>query len=52
MYFHADGNGVFGSYSWSGLACDPGKVSAVRAWHVPDSVKQVRQFVRFIGYYR
>ena len=25
----------------AGLACDPGKVSAVRAWHVPDSVKQV-----------
>ena len=25
---------------------------AVRAWHVPDSVKQVRQFVGFIGYYR
>ena len=24
-----------------GLACDPGQVSAVRAWHVPDSVKQV-----------
>ena len=28
-----------------GLACDPGKVSAVRAWHAPGSVKQVRQFV-------
>ena len=27
------------------LACDPGKVPAVRAW-------QVRQFVGFIGYYR
>ena len=36
----------------TGLACDPGKVSAVRAWHVPDSVMQVRQFVGFIGYYR
>ena len=36
----------------AGLACDPGKVSAVRAWHVPDSVKQVQQFVGFIGYYR
>ena len=36
----------------AGLACDPGKVSAVRAWHVPGSVAQVRQFVGFIGYYR
>ena len=31
------------------LACDPGKV---RAWHAPGSVKQVRQFVGFNGYYR
>ena len=22
----------------AGIACDPGKVSAVRAWHVPDSL--------------
>ena len=36
----------------AGLACDPGKVSAVRDWHVPGSVQQVPQFVRFIGYYR
>ena len=36
----------------AGLACDPGKVSVVRAWHSPGSVKQVRQFVGFIGYYR
>ena len=36
----------------TGLACDPGKVSAVRAWHAPGSVKQVCQFVGFIGYYR
>ena len=32
----------------AGIACDPGKVLAVRAWHTPGSVKQVRQFVRFI----
>ena len=32
----------------AGLACDPG----VLAWHVPGSVKQVWQFVGFIGYYR
>ena len=36
----------------AGLPCDPGKVSAVRDWHAPGSVKQVRQFVGFIGYYR
>ena len=36
----------------AGLACDLGKVLAVRAWHVPNSVKQVRQFVGFIRYYR
>ena len=26
----------------AGLACDPEKLSAVRTWHTPDSVKQVR----------
>ena len=26
---------------WAGLACDPGKVSAVRAWHAPGSVTPV-----------
>ena len=36
----------------AGLACDPEKLSAVRTWHTPDSVKQVRQFVGFVGYYR
>ena len=34
------------------LACDPEKISAVRNWHAPGSVKQVCQFVGFIGYYR
>ena len=29
------------------LACNPGKVSAVREWYAPSSVKQVRQFVGF-----
>ena len=36
----------------SGLACDLVKISAVQAWHAPGSVKQVRQFVGFVGYYR
>ena len=34
-----------------GLACDPEKLSAVRAWHMPGSVKKVCQFVGFVGYY-
>ena len=33
----------------TGLACDPAKISA---WHAPGSVKQVRQFAGFVGYYR
>ena len=36
----------------SELACYPVKISAVRAWHEPGLVKQVRQFVGFAGYYR
>ena len=36
---------------WAGLACDPEKLSAVRAWHTPSSVKQVCQFAGFVGYY-
>ena len=35
----------------TGLACEPEKISAVRNLHAPGSVKQVRQFVGFIGYY-
>ena len=38
--------------SRAGLACDPEKLLAVRTWHTPDSVKEVRQFVGFVGYYR
>ena len=37
---------------WTGLACDPEKILAVRNWHAPSSVKGVHQFVGFIGYYR
>ena len=36
----------------TGLACDPVKISAVGVWHAPGSVKQVRQFVGMVGYYR
>ena len=35
----------------AGLACDQEKLSAVWAWHAPGSVKQVHQFVGFVGYY-
>ena len=53
MHFHADGGGFPGTYCKSDL---PGvrleKISAVRALHTPDSIKQGRQFVGFIGYYR
>ena len=31
-----------------GLACDAEKISAVRNWHAPGSVKQVRQFMGFV----
>ena len=34
------------------LACDPEKLSAFRNWHEANRVKAVRQFVRFVGYYR
>ena len=37
---------------WTGLACDPAKLSAVLNWHAPDKVKAVRKFVGFVGYYR
>ena len=36
----------------TGLVCNPEKISAARNWHAPSSVKGVRQFVGFIGYYR
>ena len=36
----------------AGLACDPEKLSAVGTWHTPDTVKEVRQFIGFVGYYR
>ena len=54
MHFHAETEVAFLGHivGRASLACDPGKISAVRAWHAPGSVKQVRQFVGFIGYYR
>ena len=36
----------------AGLACNPERLSAVWAWHTSGSVKQVHQFIGFVGYYR
>ena len=35
-----------------GLECDPKKIEDVKSWPVPDCLKSVRQFLRFVGYYR
>ena len=34
------------------LRCDPEKIEAVKKWNVPTSVKAVRKFLGFDGYYR
>lgn len=38
--------------SSQGVAPDPGKTAAVQNWATPTTVKQVRSFLRFVGYYR
>ena len=38
--------------SESGIRTDPDKIKAVKDWPVPKSVKEVRQFLGFSGYYR
>ena len=35
-----------------GLQCDPRKIEDVKGWRVPDCLKNVRQFLGFVGYYR
>lgn len=35
-----------------GICPDPGKVSAITEWPVPTTVKEVRSFLGFSGYYR
>ena len=53
MYFYATEVIFLGHImDWTGLACDPAKLSAVQNWHVLDKIKAVRQFVGFVGYYR
>ena len=36
----------------AGLECDPNKVSAVANWIPPSTIKGVREFLGFTGYYR
>ncbi|XP_062612631.1 uncharacterized protein LOC134274364 [Saccostrea cucullata] len=36
----------------SGIQTDPEKLSAVRDWPTPSNIKQLRQFLGFVGYYR
>ena len=36
----------------AGLECDPDKLSAVANWIPPSTIKGVRQFLGFTGYYR
>ena len=38
--------------SEAGIQADPAKIEAVRNWPCPNSIKQVRQFLGFAGYYR
>ena len=35
-----------------GLECHPKKIEDVKSWPVPDCLKNVRQFLAFVGYYR
>jgi transposase InsO family protein len=38
--------------SEEGIACDPEKVSCVKEWPIPRSVRDVRSFLGLAGYYR
>ncbi|XP_063054507.1 uncharacterized protein LOC134448779 [Engraulis encrasicolus] len=38
--------------SHQGVSPDPDKVSAVQEWQTPRTVRQVRSFLGFVGYYR
>ena len=38
--------------SGQGIATDPAKIKEIRNWPIPKTVKQLKSFLRFIGYYR
>lgn len=38
--------------SADGIQADPNKIEAVKSWPAPKSIKEVRQFLGFAGYYR
>ena len=45
------------NFPWSGVSAngiqaDPKKIEAIANWPVPSSVKEVRKFLGFAGYYR
>ena len=35
-----------------GIQCDPSKIEAVKEWHVPTTVTEVKSFMGLAGYYR
>jgi transposase InsO family protein len=38
--------------SEDGISADPDKIAAVKSWPIPKTIKEVRQFLGFTGYYR
>ena len=38
--------------SEEGIRTDPDKIKALRSWPTPKSIKDVRKFLGFAGYYR
>ena len=38
--------------SEAGIHTDPNKIDAIQNWPVPNSVREVRRFLGFVGYYR